>query len=50
LENALQLVRSYRNWRRHRDTLNELSRLSNCELADLGINRACIQAVAAKAI
>ncbi len=46
----MQLVRSYRNWRRHRDTLNELSRLSNRELDDLGISRACIQAVAARAI
>ena len=46
----MQLVRSYRNWRRHRDTLNELSRLSDRELDDRGISRPCIQAVAAKAI
>ena len=44
----MQLVRSYRNWRRQRDTLNELSRLPNRELDDLGIS--CIQALAAKAI
>ncbi len=46
----MNLVRRYRNWRRHRDTVNELSRLSNRELTDLGISPVCIQAVAAKAI
>ena len=46
----MQLVRTYHNRRRHRDTLNELSQLSNRELDDLGISRVCIQAVAARAI
>lgn len=46
----MNIVRNYRNWRRYRDTVNELSRLSNRELADLGINRGEIQAVARKAI
>jgi uncharacterized protein YjiS (DUF1127 family) len=46
----MNIVRNYRNWRRYRDTVTELSRLSNRELADLGINRGEIQAVARKAI
>lgn len=46
----MNLVRNYRNWRRYRDTVNELSRLSNRELNDLGINRGDIHAVAAKTI
>jgi uncharacterized protein YjiS (DUF1127 family) len=50
LEGKMNLVRNYRNWRRYRDTVNELSRLSNRELNDLGITRGDIQIVAAKAI
>lgn len=46
----MNLVRNYRNWRRYRDTVNELSRLSNRELNDLGLTRGDIQIVAAKAI
>jgi uncharacterized protein YjiS (DUF1127 family) len=46
----MNIVRNYRNWRRYRDTVSELSRLSNRELADLGINRGEIHAVARKAI
>lgn len=46
----MNLVRNYRNWRRYRETVSELSRLSNRELNDLGINRGDIQAVAVKAI
>lgn len=46
----MNLVRNYRNWRRYRDTVNELSRLSNRELNDLGITRGDIRTVAAKAI
>lgn len=46
----MNLVRNYRNWRRYRDTVNELSRLSNRELNDLGITRGDIQIVAAKTI
>ncbi|PSJ56757.1 DUF1127 domain-containing protein [Kumtagia ephedrae] len=44
----MNIIRNYRNWRRYRDTVNELSRLSNRELADLGISRADITVVAAK--
>jgi uncharacterized protein YjiS (DUF1127 family) len=44
----MNLIRNYRNWRRYRDTVNELSRLSNHELADLGITRSEISVVASK--
>ena len=46
----MNLIRNYRNWRRYRDTVNELSRLSNRELNDLGINRGDIPFVARKSI
>ncbi|WP_202308380.1 MULTISPECIES: DUF1127 domain-containing protein [unclassified Mesorhizobium] len=42
----MNLIRNYQNWRRVRETINELNRLSNRELADLGINRAEIDRVA----
>jgi len=34
-----QVVRQYRNWKQYRNTFDELSRMSNRELADIGINR-----------
>jgi uncharacterized protein YjiS (DUF1127 family) len=46
MEGQMNLIRNYRNWRRVRETVNELNRLSNRELADLGINRAEIERVA----
>jgi uncharacterized protein YjiS (DUF1127 family) len=45
---TMNLIRNYRNWRRYRDTVSELSRLSNRELNDLGISRADIPFVARK--
>lgn len=49
-ETKMNLIRNYRNWRRYRDTVNELSRLTNRELSDLGISRAEIHAVAQRAL
>ena len=46
----MNLIRNYRNWRRYRDTVNELNRLSNRELDDLGISRADIPFVARRAV
>ena len=46
MEGQMNLIRNYQNWRRVRETVNELNRLSNRELADLGINRADIERVA----
>jgi uncharacterized protein YjiS (DUF1127 family) len=42
----MNLVRSYNNWRRYRETVNELGKLSTRELNDLGIHRADIPFVA----
>ncbi|MCL7997603.1 DUF1127 domain-containing protein [Brucella pseudogrignonensis] len=42
----MNLIRSYSNWRRYRDTVNELNQLSTRELNDLGISRADIPYVA----
>jgi uncharacterized protein YjiS (DUF1127 family) len=44
------MIRNYRNWRLFRETVSELSRLSNRELSDLGIARHDIREVARKAI
>ncbi|WP_188906407.1 DUF1127 domain-containing protein [Aureimonas endophytica] len=46
----MNLVRSYSNWRRYRETCSELNRLSQRELADLGIARSDIPTVARKAV
>lgn len=43
-----RLVASYRNWRKYRETYNELMRLSPRELQDLGIARVDIPAIARK--
>ena len=45
----MNLIRNFRNWRRYRETLSELGRLSNRELSDLGISRSDIPHVARKA-
>jgi uncharacterized protein YjiS (DUF1127 family) len=46
----MNLIRNYRNWRRYRDTVTELNRLSNRELNDLGIARGDIREVARRAL
>ncbi|GGB54110.1 DUF1127 domain-containing protein [Roseibium aquae] len=40
------VVRKYNNWVKYRRTVDELSRLSNRELGDLGITRNQIEFVA----
>jgi len=45
---TMNLIDNFRNWRRYRETVNELSRLSNRELNDLGISRSDIPYVARK--
>lgn len=42
----MNLVRSYNNWRRYRETIAELGKLSSRELNDLGINRGDIPFIA----
>ena len=46
----MNLISNYRNWRRYRETVTELNRLSNRELNDLGISRGNIREVARRAI
>ncbi|MCP4384853.1 MAG: DUF1127 domain-containing protein [Hyphomicrobiales bacterium] len=41
-----RFVDSYRHWRQYRDTYNELMRLNQRDLDDLGINRVDIPAIA----
>jgi uncharacterized protein YjiS (DUF1127 family) len=43
-----RLVSTYRSWRKYRETYNELMRLSNRDLADLGISAADIPMIARK--
>jgi uncharacterized protein YjiS (DUF1127 family) len=40
------LVRLIREWKRYNNSINELSRLGDRELADIGISRSDIQRVA----
>lgn len=42
----MNLVRNFNQWRRFRSTVNELSRLTDRELSDLGITRFEIERVA----
>jgi uncharacterized protein YjiS (DUF1127 family) len=46
----MNLIRSYKNWRRYNQTVRELSRLNARELNDLGINRSDIERVARAAL
>ncbi|PLW77662.1 DUF1127 domain-containing protein [Cohaesibacter celericrescens] len=43
-------VDGYRQWRNFRDTVDELSSLSNRDLADLGISRSDIPQVARESV
>jgi uncharacterized protein YjiS (DUF1127 family) len=40
------LVRMFRAWRRYNESLRELNRLDDRELADIGISRSDIQRIA----
>ncbi len=42
----MNIARSINNWRKYRQTVTELGRMSNRELCDLGIERADIDRVA----
>jgi YD repeat-containing protein len=41
-----KLVTTYKAWRKYRQTYNELAQLSNRDLADVGIRRSEISAIA----
>jgi uncharacterized protein YjiS (DUF1127 family) len=42
----MNVARSFNNWRKYRQTVNELDRMSTRELNDLGISRADIRHIA----
>lgn len=46
----MNFARSLSNWRKYRQTINELGRMSDRELRDLGIGREDIRRVARDAI
>jgi len=46
----MNVARSFNNWRKYRQTINELDRMSTRELRDLGIERSQIKAVARAAV
>jgi len=46
----MNIVRSFSNWRRYRETCGELNRLSQRELSDLGLSRSDIPAIARQAV
>jgi len=46
----MNIARSFNNWRKYRQTVAELGRMSNRELSDLGIGRSEIQSVARAAV
>jgi len=49
-ETKMNLARAYNNWVKYRQTVTELGRMSNRELADLGIARQDIRSVARRAV
>jgi len=49
-ETKMNITRAYNNWVKYRQTVTELGRMSNRELADLGIARQDIRAVARQAV
>lgn len=46
----MNVIRNYRNWRRYRETVSELKRLSNRDLSDIGMKREDIRQIAREAI
>lgn len=45
----MNVARTLNNWRKYRQTVSELGRMTNRELHDLGINRGDIRTVARSA-
>lgn len=46
----MNVARTFNNWRKYRQTVTELGRMSSRELNDLGINRADIYSVARQSV
>jgi uncharacterized protein YjiS (DUF1127 family) len=49
-DHPMNLTRSFNAWRQYRNTANELNRLSQRELSDLGISRSDIPALARQSV
>jgi uncharacterized protein YjiS (DUF1127 family) len=47
---VMNVARSFNNWRKCRQTVTELGRMSSRDLQDLGINRADIHSVARQSV
>jgi uncharacterized protein YjiS (DUF1127 family) len=50
MEDDMNPIRTFRNWRRYNETVRELNRLNARELNDLGINRGDIDKIARGAL
>ncbi len=46
----MNIARKLSSWRKYRETVNELGRMSDRELSDFGIGRAEIRQVARRAV
>lgn len=46
----MNVARSFNNWRKYRQTVSELGRMTARELNDLGISRSEIRSVARRAV
>jgi uncharacterized protein YjiS (DUF1127 family) len=46
----MNMIRTYKSWRRYTETLRELNRLNSRELSDIGINRSDIERIARSAM
>lgn len=47
---TMKIARSLSNWRKYRQTVTELGRMSDRELSDLGIGRSDIHRIAREAV
>jgi len=50
MRQTMNMARKLNNWRKYRETVNELDRMSDRELHDLGIGRSDIRRVARSAV
>jgi uncharacterized protein YjiS (DUF1127 family) len=46
MEDTMNPIRTFRNWRMYNETVRELNKLNSRQLNDLGINRGDIEKVA----
>lgn len=49
-DTEMNVARTFNNWRKYRQTRNELARMSDRELSDIGVSRADIARIARQAI